>query len=126
MNILKSLATRQIEAKKWKERKETFFPLIENTIVMLPTQKAAEKYLVKNYKRLYANKKVYNTPDKMFKALDRLHYEINAVLERHERPFRFGWKSVPLSNTTEEWLLTVNQLEGDAKILRRFYVKKGV
>ena len=90
-NLLKKIATHQVkvrlereERKKLAAKKQTYFPLIEDHLVMMSTRKEAEKYLTKKYKLLFSNPgNQYATKELMFRAMDRLHYEVNTKLTSH-------------------------------------------
>ena len=132
-NLLKKIATHQVKVrlerekrKKLAAKKQTYFPLIEDHLVMMSTRKEAEKYLTKKYKLLFSNPgNQYTTKELMFRAMDRLHYEVNTKLTSHKRPFRFNWTSKRINDKTEEWTLySTTETETETKELIKFMVSK--
>ena len=134
MNLLERLAKHKVaakiaklERKKWITRRQTFFPLIEDEVVMMPTREEAEKYITKKYKLLFSNPgNQYVSKELMFRAMDRLHYEVNTKLKNHDRPFKFYWTSTKISQNTEEWVLKsslAEEVEPDKELIK-FIVSK--
>ncbi|MBR3242255.1 MAG: hypothetical protein IKG72_13090 [Bacillus sp. (in: Bacteria)] len=134
MNLLEKLAKHKVaakiakvERKKWLIKKQTFFPLIEDEIVMMPTRAEAERYITKKYRLLFSNPgNQYTSKELMFRAMDRLHYEVNTKLKNHERPFKFHWSSTKIGQSTEEWVLKSSSAEEvePSKELIKFVVSK--
>ena len=134
MNLLERLAKHKVaskiakaERKKWLIKKQTFFPLIEDEIVMMPTRAEAEQYITKKYRLLFSNPgNQYTSKELMFRAMDRLHYEVNTKLKNHDRPFKFYWSSTKISPNVEEWVLKSSSAEEaePSKELLKFVVSK--